>query len=139
MTIEEEIGILCGFIIPEKMKEFEQKYIQVKFGRVSAPLELFEVAQRACEDISCKTWPQLKKQNRKRDNVEVRMLYSNFMREHGASYQSIGDTLDRHHSSIIYSVKTHKNLINNNIQYQKLYEQFTKAIARHRLTQGEGA
>lgn len=44
--------------------------------------------------------------NRKRNSVDARRIFSKVLRERGYTYESIGDSLDRDHATIIHYIST---------------------------------
>lgn len=57
--------------------------------------------------------------NRKRKMVDIRFMISNYLREKKLTLEEIGKILHRDHSTIIYNINSHNNLIKTNYSYQK--------------------
>ena len=64
-------------------------------------------------DINIKT--------RKRNNVEARMIFSKILREDGNTFESIGNAINKDHSTIVYYVNQASVLIKQSIELSDKY------------------
>jgi len=63
-------------------------------------------------------------ENRKRNNVDGRIAFCNYMRKNtNRTFQDIGNELGKSHSNIIHAIKTHDKLIKFNRKYREMYRQ----------------
>lgn len=69
--------------------------------------------------------------SRKRNLVEIRMAIMSILRDRtDMSLQDIGKLLgNRHHSTVINSLKTHNNLMDTNWSYKAKYVRLKEALA----------
>lgn len=56
------------------------------------------------------------------DLVQTRMIYSHVARSMGYSLNDIGKSLDQHHSTVIYSLHTFRDLMETNITFREKYQ-----------------
>jgi hypothetical protein len=49
--------------------------------------------------------------NRKRETVDARKIYSKILRDSGYSYQAIGKTINKNHATIIHYIKNIEHLL----------------------------
>ena len=69
------------------------------------------------------TTTKLKSSSRKRELSEKRMMLSYFLRNKiGLTYQDIGSLLNRHHSSIIFHVKSIEEFLTHDVYFKLLYK-----------------
>ena len=71
------------------------------------------VSQVFNTDINIKT--------RKRNNVEARMIFSKILREDGNTFESIGNAINKDHSTIVYYVNQASVLIKQSIELSDKY------------------
>ena len=58
---------------------------------------------------------------RKRNNVEARMIFSKILREDGNTFESIGNAINKDHSTIVYYVNQASTLIKQSIELSDKY------------------
>ena len=58
---------------------------------------------------------------RKRNNVEARMIFSKILREDGNTFESIGNAINKDHSTIVYYVNQASVLIKQSIELSDKY------------------
>ena len=58
---------------------------------------------------------------RKRNNVEARMIFSKILREDGNTFESIGNAINKDHSTIVYYVNQASVLIKQSIELSNKY------------------
>ena len=58
---------------------------------------------------------------RKRNNVEARMVFSKILREDGNTFESIGNAINKDHSTIVYYVNQASVLIKQSIELSDKY------------------
>ena len=58
---------------------------------------------------------------RKRNNVEARMIFSKILREDGNTFESIGNAINKDHSTIVYYVNKASVLIKQSIELSDKY------------------
>lgn len=66
---------------------------------------------------------KLLSRDRKRDNVDARMIFAKILRERGYTYKSIGNYLYKDHSTIIHYTQQASNLIRTDKKTMELYIQ----------------
>ena len=67
---------------------------------------------------------------RKREIADVRMMSFLVLRQKGMSYQEIGRTLGKHHTSVIYGVRQAEAHIQYDKRFRHDYNQLKKAFQK---------
>lgn len=102
----------------------------------------FELLARAVEETTGVEKDILISKTRKRPIVELRMICSNILKEnhYKLSVEKVGKLLNSDHSTIVYHMKIHKNLlIQKNGKYKALYEQISRLYKNELSLLGENA
>jgi len=81
-----------------------------------------DITERLKEIILQETDTDINIRTRKKNTVEIRSLYCNILKElkPNRTLQSIGDTLDLNHASVIHSLKMYEVYSKDNKDLKKL-------------------
>ena len=102
----------------------------------------FKLLARAVEETTGVEKDILISKTRKRSIVELRMICSNILKEshYKLSMEMIGILLNSDHSTIVYHMKTHKNLlVQKDGKYKDLYEKISRLYQNKLSLLGENA